>query len=209
MRIGFVTAMALALAPTASFAQDSGSWTGGYFGAGASYLGGSLYSSNCVGLCPRDPAIAGFSVIVQGGYDHQLANSAVVGAYIDVPITGPGGSFNLGTAAAPLTYSYKPTIGVAAGARVGYAFGQFLPYAHAGLHVTGATATSPTGATLTRTHVGGQVGAGVEVKINRHLSTDFRGTYLNTFPRAYDFGGGASRWGVSALAGSASVKWRF
>lgn len=208
MRVGLM--MALALAPTAAAAQDFGSWTGGYIGAGASYIGSSLYFSNCGGLCPSNASLSGLSVIVQGGYDRRLNNGLVAGAYFDVPVTSPAGSFNAGTQVAPRIFDYRPTFTVAAGGRVGYAFGQFLPYVHAGLHVTHVTAQSFAGTTDSNTHLGAQVGAGAELKINRHFSTDFRGTYTNSFPRSYDFGaGGKSQWGQSGVAGTISFKWRF
>jgi outer membrane immunogenic protein len=163
------------------------SWTGAYVGAWiggrTSRVGVADCGGGVVGLnCPEDFGLDGFVAGLNAGFDYQLDNGLVLGAFLMLPLTR-----NDETVTTPLFepfgLSWRVTpkfVGVAA-ARVGYAYGDLMPYAVAGLsHARVESQTLSFGAPLNRpievSHTGLVLGAGLEARLTPNVSLD--GRYL-------------------------------
>ena len=84
------------------------------------------------------------------------------------------------------------------GARVGYAYDTWLPYAFAGLDYTGLRVTTGPGSSFAKnydhTYVGLAAGVGVEHALTRHVSLDLRYMYTHLPSRTFNFGGGPEKY---------------
>jgi outer membrane immunogenic protein len=176
------------------------SWSGFYIGANAGLSAGNFNTSDALGIYGSGDQSAadsrGFSGGGQLGYNYQLPGSNVVvgveadfqgstlqGTYDDDQASGGGG------AGGWQDTSKVDWWGTARG-RIGYAVGNFLPYATGGLaygHVetNGScwTASGPFGCdqsqgSVSETHIGWTVGAGLESAITNNLT--FKAEYLYT-----------------------------
>lgn len=77
---------------------------------------------------------------------------------------------------APGGWKIEPQYAVYAGARLGYALGDFLPYVLAGASLARVTVTPfpPPSQKSTATHTGAILGGGVEMRLSRNFSVDAR-----------------------------------
>ncbi|MBX3578473.1 MAG: porin family protein [Rhizobiaceae bacterium] len=213
-------AATVAAAPSlaADFAEEApaeSSWTAVYIGVVGGYFASAMTQSGCVGLCPVAPRYDSWGLGLQIGADHQLPNNFVVGAYgrvmlasrdVAVPIFPAGSTVPFPGG----TFTADPKFAGAIGARVGYSYGSFLPYAAVGY--TGAKITASNalfGTSYTATHHGVHVSAGVEAKLTEHISADFRYTYTHFAKATYDFGGGTSQYGANANNFTLALNYRF
>jgi opacity protein-like surface antigen len=147
MRTGLVASCALflSLASTAHAADFSvtsptvsPSWTGFYAGG---FIGGrasNVEATSCGGgpigqNCPTDFSLDGLIAGFTAGYDHQFSNGMVLGAFASIPVLRP-----TATTTTPLfvpfglSWKVQPQYALYAGARLGYAVGDIMPYVIAG-----------------------------------------------------------------------------
>ncbi|HXE16121.1 MAG TPA: outer membrane protein [Stellaceae bacterium] len=174
----------IALPATAQTAMPSMSapwnWTGFYLGIQGGYgFGQADHIANfgpaildVSGTFSADGGIVG----VTGGYNHQFGH-IVLGLDTDVSKTWLSGqTAGIPPAFCPTggpTANCKSTLEwlVTARPRLGYAFGQFLPYIDGGLAVAGVRASGLHGAfSGSETKPGWAAGAGLEVAFSPHFS---------------------------------------
>jgi len=106
--------------------------------------------------------------------------------------------------------SRSPTFQAVIAGRLGYSFGQWMPYVFAGVGFANVEVHSDvTGLTPKNSYVGPAVGVGVEYAIVRHVSLDLRYMYTNAPKKTYDFGGGPENYGESASTFVAALNYRF
>lgn len=182
-------------------------WTGFYAGVSAGYHDGSFTQEGCTGSCPNGATMKRGFISVQGGADYQFQNNVVLGAFVSLPVT----QLKSDVVANPgnFVFQVRPRIaGVAAG-RLGYAYGNFLPYAFVGAGFADVRATSPFGAAPTATHVGVAFGAGVEYRLAQNWSVDFQYTRLDLPKKVYDFGGGLEKFGETSDNFKVGINYRF
>ncbi|MCM5557711.1 outer membrane protein [Pleomorphomonas sp. JP5] len=149
-------------APVASSTFD---WTGAYVGANAGYSWANQASG--VGK-DHDAAVGG----VFAGYNYQMPNNIVVGGEGEVAY---GGADPLATWTGAIR------------GRAGYAFDNILVYGAVGGLVGQGEMKTGTG-DQTRTHVGYQVGAGIEAALTTNVTA--RAEYLYTGTNSRDYNGG-------------------
>jgi outer membrane immunogenic protein len=180
------------------------SWTGFYLGANAGLSAGTFNNTDRIGTYgmgdQSTAASKGFSGGGQFGYNYQLPGSNVVlGVEADFQgstLQGTYDNFQAGGAAWQ-DGSKVDWWGTARG-RIGYAFGNFLPYATGGLaygHVgTSGNCTASawplsscdqSQGSVSGTQIGWTAGAGVEYAITRNLT--FKAEYLYTDLGTVDF----------------------
>jgi outer membrane immunogenic protein len=100
---------------------------------------------------------------------------------------------------------------VAGGARVGYAFGNFLPFAYGGGVVGGGEGTANFaggGFTDSETHTGYIVGTGFDYAFDEHWSAGARWAYVNMSEETYQFAAPA-KVGFDAHLAIVTVNYRF
>jgi len=181
-------------------------WTGFYVGAFGGYHDGKITQSGCVGLCPVDPTMKGGLFGVQVGYDYQLSNNIVVGAFGWLPLSRPKSTTDIGLG---ITFRADPTVAWAAAARVGYAYDRWLPYVFGGVAYTHVKVTSSFNVTDSNSYVGPVLGLGLEYAITQNISIDFRYMYSSFPKKEYNFGGGPSSYGESSSNYLFAVNYRF
>jgi high affinity Mn2+ porin len=171
-------------------AAPSYRWTGLYAGAHLGYGGGSfgagtnpvlnqgvLLPSTVTGL------IAGYQV----GYNYQLPNNVVLGLEGDITFLSPVDPKKFdNTVPFATTLNYFAT----ARTRIGYAFGDILPYitggaafGHSKVEVFDAGGSVFT--TKSADHFGWTVGAGVEVALDRRWSAKLEYNYVDLSAHTY------------------------
>ena len=148
-------------APVTSSAFD---WTGAYVGANVGYTWANQPEA---GGKDRDAAVGG----VFAGYNYQMPNNIVVGGEGEVAYGG----------ADPLA-----TWTGAVRGRAGYAFDNILVYGTVG-GLLGQGEMKVGGGDETRTHVGYQVGAGIEAALTTNVTA--RAEYLYTDTNSRDYNG--------------------
>jgi opacity protein-like surface antigen len=133
------------------------SWTGFYVGAHAGYSWGDSTSDTPFNV----PSINGWLLGGQAGYNYMFPSNIVVGIEGDIAWSGQEGS-TAGPVGSTITQSID-WLGTVR-ARLGYAFGNWMPYITGGFAVAGATRTSSLGGGFseTKTHTGHVLGAGLE-----------------------------------------------
>jgi high affinity Mn2+ porin len=167
-------------------------WTGAYVGFHVGYGGGSFgpgtnplpsqgvfFPSTITGL------IGGY----QAGYDHQFANGVVLGVLADVTFTSPLDQAAFVPAPFNTTFNYFAT----ARARAGYAFGDVLPYATAGLAwgQTRLDINDQNGdlvSVKSTTHVGWMAGVGLEHRLTGNWTAKYEYNYIDLGARTYELG---------------------
>lgn len=191
-RISLALAASVALVGTA-LAADARStspaavptWTGAYVGAwfggrtsrvDVTDCGGGIVGSNC----PEGFGVDGFVAGINAGFDYQLENGIVLGAMLVLPLVR-----NETTVTTPLfepfglAWRVTPEFAGAIAARVGYAFGDLMPYAvvgvsHARVKSQPLDFGAPLGRSITVSHTGAVLGAGLEARLAPNVSVDAR-----------------------------------
>ena len=144
-------------------------WAGAYVGANVGYEWGSVSSAT-----PEPSGIAGG---VQGGYNWQNGQ-IVYGVEGDIGISAADDTF------APYKFA-NPWFGTVRG-RLGYAFGNILPYVTGGLAFGDLVATATaTNIDETKTEVGWTVGIGAEYGFNANWSAKVEYLYMDLGSRTF------------------------
>jgi high affinity Mn2+ porin len=171
-----------------TYGRWQGPYIGGHFGYGGGTFGaGTNPIKNQAAFFPS--TATGFNAGYQVGYNFQLHNNVVVGFEGDVTFVGPKDQKATGLAAFNTTVDYFAT----ARARLGYAFGNFLPYVTGGA-VWGQSKVDINDsegnaiAAKSAPHFGWVAGAGVEYAIDRHWSTNIEYNYIDLATQSYNLG---------------------
>lgn len=198
-----------ATAPAAATTPAS-RWTGFYAGVFGGYSSSHVKIDGCTGVCPHGPKLSGDLAGLQVGYDWERPNHVVTGIFGWLPLVRPKSpliSTGLG-----YTYSdeLKQRFTAVAGARIGYAYDTWLPYAFAGVDYTDLQVDQGFGVTFDNNYVGLAAGAGVEHAVSQHASVDLRYMYTHLPSKTFDFGGGPEKYSVpSGSTLLAAVNYRF
>ena len=195
-------------APRAVMLPDQYQWTGFYIGAAGNYHDGTILDEGCVGLCERNHRVRDGYMTVNAGYDYQFTNNVVLGAFGWVGVTPVSSETTL---APGIVVKGKTDFAAMIGGRLGYAFGNFLPYAFLGAEVVHgnvniAVAPIPNNE---KTHTGYGTGVGAEYMIARNWSIDGRYMYSYLGREDYNFGGGITSAAERAHTFSLGVNYRF
>lgn len=171
-------------APYAAPVSTAFDWTGAYVGADAGYSWANKSSSVTKG---HDGVVGG----VFAGYNYQIQNNIVVGGEGEVAYGG----------ADPLA-----TWTGAVRGRAGYAFDNILVYGTAG-GLVGQGEMKNNGNDNTRTHVGYQVGAGIEAALTQNITA--RAEYLYTGTNSRNYGSAGGDGDLSGNAVKLGVAYKF
>ncbi len=174
--------------PMVSYEQGGFNWSGTYL---AAFVGHTFGSS--LDVDPRHIAaetgrdIEGLIAGVSAGHRWHLDNDIVVGVDLTLPLWAQEGDL---TTTGPGARSYaNPIFGYIVGANVGRAYGQFLPYVHAGAGQTWVEGGSPAnGTSVTNAHLVATVGAGLAVQITESLNARVQYNYIHAFNEDYSQG---------------------
>jgi outer membrane immunogenic protein len=220
-RLSFAVVLAIALSGTGAFGADMAvkaprmatvadvyQWTGFYIGAAGNYHDGTVLDEGCVGLCEHNHKVRDGYLSVNAGYDYQFANRVVLGAFGWIGVTPVESDATL---APGIVVHGKTDFAGFIGGRIGYAAGDFLPYAFVGgelVHgkVTIAVAPIPTNE---KTHTGYGAGVGLEYRLASNWSVDGRYMYSYLGRESYDFGGGVTTAAERAHTLSLGINYRF
>jgi high affinity Mn2+ porin len=185
-----IAADALFNAPTLKTVYD---WTGFYVGGHFGYAGGNLGSdANSLPLegvlLPQSATglIGGFQV----GYNRQLANRIMLGIEADASFTSPPDQAALGRLPPTNFNTALDYIGTVRG-RIGYAFGQWMPYLTGGLawgH-TRAFINDGSGAIVGHYQTGWTAGLGVEFAVSGNWTAKLEYDYVDLSGQVYDLSG--------------------
>jgi outer membrane immunogenic protein len=182
-------------------------WTGFYIGGNIGYGWGdvSLSDFNIVSMSP-----SGVNGGFQLGYNWQV-NNVVFGLEGDFQFADHNDSVSASDPTIPASASLevKSDWFATVRGRLGYAFGQFMPYVTGGIAFTQAKANldaSAPGATLSvssdKTSVGYAVGGGVEYAFNRNWSLKAEYLHLGFGSQTYDFEATAAIPALGVVAGA-------
>ena len=163
--------------------DTASTWTGWYGGVSIGYAAGEVTRGT-----PSLPATANlkpdsFVGAVLGGYDHQFANNVVFGARVTVPIF----SLKDSTPSGAVTLQSDATWAVIFAGRLGYSFGQWMPYVLGGGVWGGGKATVVGIATVEQDHFGYIVGVGAEYRLYRNWSIDMNYSFISMGKETYNF----------------------
>lgn len=165
-------------------AAEPVSWTGFYAGAHVGYIWGEVDEP---AIFPGEIDPEGFFLGAQVGYDYQLANNIVLGAFVASPFLFADEDEDAfgGTFEAELEWA------VIMGGRAGYAFDNVLPYILLG-YVIGdgnGKAEFPGGGDydITETHDGYIVGLGADVMVAPNVTVGVQGAYTDMSSERYEF----------------------
>lgn len=177
-------------------------WTGFFVGVHVGYQSGSVINE-CPGGCP-DHKISSMFGGVQGGYNYQLANNLVLGVWATIPIVSTHSDLVTIAGNFPAELRWA----AAAGGRVGYAVGRYLPFVFAGGVIGGGRAGSPFAGSEDKQHTGFTVGGGFEYAINSNWSTALRYAYVEMSKEAYSIFPG-ERFGYRTNTIALGLNYRF
>lgn len=163
-------------APYAAPVSTAFDWTGAYVGADVGYS----WANKAASYGKDHSAVVGG---VFAGYNYQMQNNIVIGGEGEVAY---GGSDPLSTWTGAIR------------GRAGYAFDNILVYGTAG-GLVGQGEMKNNGADNTRTHVGYQVGAGVEAALTQNITARAEYLYTGTNTRSYGSAGGDGDLNGSAV----------
>ncbi len=192
--IALAAVLVAAFGPAVASASETPVWSGYYVGihGGYDWLDTDIGNYNFY-----DQDYEGMSGGIQAGLDHQLPNDLVVGLSMDLGMSDTSGrrtsvanigGFPFVTNARVETDAYGALRG-----RLGYALGDFLPYATLGIawaqHKVSYTQTF-LGATVTnlqqkKSHLGWLAGAGVEYAFAESLSLKVEYIYADYGSEVY------------------------
>lgn len=167
----------------------SGFYLGGHFGTGGGSLGPNTNALPAQGVI-FPPTVTGLIGGYQAGVNWQLANRVVLGAELDATFISPLDTARARAAPFDTTFDYFAT----ARGRVGYAFGDWLPYVTGGL-AWGRTklnindADGGAIATASRTSLGWTAGAGVEFAVGGPWTAKIEYAYLDLARQHYGLAG--------------------
>lgn len=186
-------------------ADSPPTWTGFYLGGHVGYLDGEGKSTT-----PGDPVVGidGTTFGVAAGYDYQLSNKVVLGAFLSVPLVTPDTTYNPVPAiaiSAELKRSY------AVGGRIGYAVDRWMPYAFAGWMRGRGELTSAQfpAVNQTRTHDGYTVGFGLDFAVTRNWIVGGRFAYTDFDEETYTGFGTPRSIGFKANNYAVTVRYKF
>jgi outer membrane immunogenic protein len=183
-------------------------WTGFYVGAAVNYHDGTILDQGCVGLCVPNHRVRDTYATINAGYDYKFSNNVVLGIFGWIGVTPVKSEVTL---APGIVVKGETDFAGMIGGRIGYAVGNFLPYAFVGAervsgNVNIAIAPIPNNK---RTHTGYGAGVGLEYLILPNLSVDGRYMYSELDRQAYNFGGGITTAAENAHTVSLGVNYRF
>jgi high affinity Mn2+ porin len=187
-RIALLPAVAIASNAHAGELTRPYSWTGGYIGGHFGYGTGTFGPATNPLLREGvvfDPSVTGLVAGFQTGYGVELPNRVYLGLEAGVTF---GGATQPNQPVLPFATSID-TI-ASARARLGYAFGNFLPYVTAGPAWSGTRVevNAPTGEVVgdkRAIHAGWTVGAGVEYALTGPWTARLAYDYIELGPRTY------------------------
>lgn len=183
-------------------------WTGPYVGLSVGYHSGKFTESGCVGLCPVNPTMKGAFLMAQFGYDYQLANNIVIGAFGAIPLTQLKSTVNIGLPG--FDFHVKPRFVANLNARIGYAYQNWLPYIFGGVAFANVKIHSDiTNLDYRGSYTGGVIGAGVEYAMTRNWSLDAKYSYIHLPKQTYNFGAGPEQFGENSHNVMLGVNYRF
>lgn len=191
------------------------SWTGIYVGVNAGLSGGNFNLTESAGGAGSEAASArssGFSGGGQIGINYEFANNIVIGVEADFQgSTLKGTYFNEGGFGVTDQVGSKVQWWGTARGRIGYAFGNILPYATGGFaygHESTFASVSgrgiSEGASFGGTHGGWTAGAGVEYAVTHNVTVKVE--YLYTDLGTFNIGNEAF---IGGPAGSISTRTQF
>jgi outer membrane immunogenic protein len=181
-------------------------WTGGYIGAFAGYHYGEVTQSGCVGACsPGEPIRTGLFG-VQFGYDWQMPNNWVWGAFAFVPLVPERETVLANPGAIP--FETRTNFQAILAARLGYAMGNMLPYVFAGPGLVHNKIVGPFGSD-SAWHTTAAVGVGLEYRLAANWSVDLKYAYAAILKATYDVGGGPEKMGDNSSNFIAAINYRF
>jgi outer membrane immunogenic protein len=151
-------------APVMAAAAPSGGWDGLYIGGNVGYSWGNAAAS------PVSASINGFSAGVDAGDNFSLTDSIVAGVEGDISWNDETGTFTPGTA------TYRINWDGAVLGRLGYDGGPFMPYVEAGVGFANGTVS---GISVTNTHTGYVLGAGVQFQLLDQITGNVEYRYAN------------------------------
>lgn len=185
------------------------SWTGPYVGLAVGYHSGKITQAGCVGFCPNGATVKGAFLMSQFGYDYQLANNIVIGAFGAIPLTRIKPT-DVSIGLPGFTFRTTPKFVANFNARIGYAYQNFLPYVFGGIVFAKTTVNNPfTFVDFNKTYTGYALGAGVEYAINRNWSLDAKYSYIHLPKESYAFGGPVQQYGEDSHNIMMGVNYRF
>jgi outer membrane immunogenic protein len=220
LKLAAMGALAINASVSVAMANDA-DWSGFSAGIHAGHLWGKAEAEN--GAPTLKPS--GMIVGIGAGFDHQFQNGLVLGALADFTVGSVADAVQDGSPYLMLS-SKLESMGTLRG-RVGYAYGQFLPYVTGGLAWTkgtggiecfpGAPQSSmcfnfPAGVaeTDTVTKAGWTLGVGAEYAISRHWAAKVEYLHADFGTVEFDmgiFGPGRSRLTADSL--KLGVNYRF
>jgi outer membrane immunogenic protein len=166
----------------AAQAQEPFTWTGFYIGANVGYIWGDV--DEPAAFPEIDPE--GFFVAGRAGYDHQLDNNIVLGAFVFAPVLFADEDETVGAIEFEAELDWAVTLAT----RAGYAFGDFLPFVMVG-YVFGEGTGRAEGAgvdfDLTETHDGYMVGLGADYRVSPSISVGVSWAYTDLSAERYAF----------------------
>nr|WP_244549209.1 carbohydrate porin [Bradyrhizobium canariense] len=165
-------------------------WTGFYIGGHVGYGGGSLGPGT--NPIPEQgvvfpPSITGLIGGYEAGYNRQLANHVVLGVEADASFASPLDAPRLAPGPFDTSLDYVSTVR----GRVGYAFGNWMPYVTGGFawghsHVNLNDAPGSIFAAPGQIQTGWTAGAGVEFAVGGNWSAKLEYDYIDLARRTYD-----------------------
>ncbi|MEM6384212.1 MAG: acyloxyacyl hydrolase [Pseudomonadota bacterium] len=187
---------AYAADPVVGFAPTGFSWEGFYVGAFVGHTFGSDLDANPLHIAAEvDRDIEGFIAGIGGGYRWHFANDVVFGLGLSIPLYAEEGTLRT-AAAGGLSYA-DPEFAYTVNAHLGLAYGQFLPYIHAGIGQTFVEGGSRTlNQSTDEAHLVATVGAGLGYKFTQNWNARIQYNYIfasdedYTIPASVGFPGG-------------------
>ncbi|WP_372424280.1 outer membrane protein [Salinarimonas chemoclinalis] len=182
--------------PPVAEASWTGLYAGAWIGGRTSRVGVTACPGGVVGQnCPEGFGLDGFVAGVNVGFDLQLDNGVVLGAFLVLPLTRDDEVVTT-PLFEPFGLSWRVTpkfVGALA-ARVGYAFGDVLPYAVVGVSRAWVESQTlsfglPLNQPVEVAHTGMVLGGGLEMRLTQNVSVDGRYLLGLLGSATYDFCG--------------------
>lgn len=187
MRLIASASLALLASSTAGLAQDAFDWSGFYAGIHGGTGSATTYLSNAIVNGVPQPVtpgnetqeLQGLMGGIQLGADMQM-DGLVLGIQSDVSLSGVQSEESGGDPSDTLNWLATTT------GRVGYAFGNVLPYLEAGVAIASATGYAED-VPATVLHMGLVAGAGLDVALSEQVSLGVEYNYIALSNETYEF----------------------